>query len=71
MAKKKCPACGHDEFTVTAHVTQTWRVDANGNFMNEISGCDDVTHKPDDQDLWTCAKCGYNAAGAAFNVQED
>ena len=67
--KKKCPKCGGDEFIVTAHVTQPWRVDADGNFLNCVSECEEVTHRPDDGDLWNCTACGHSAAGRDFNVQ--
>ena len=63
---KRCPKCGGDEFTVTAHVAQTWKVDADGNFLETISECDQVTHRPDEDDLWTCARCGFDAAGSVF-----
>ena len=69
--KKRCPKCGADEFIVTAHVTQTWRVDADGNFLNCVSECEEVTHKPDDADLWNCTACGHSAAGRDFNVPAD
>lgn len=64
---KHCPKCGNTVFHVTAHVTQTWEVDEDGDFIRSISNCDDVTHRPDDQDIWTCAKCGHDAPGSEFN----
>lgn len=67
---KKCPACGGTEFIVTAHVTQTWRVNGDGGFLNQVTDCDDVLHRPDDIDIWTCAACGRNGPGATFNVQK-
>lgn len=69
MAKKICPKCGAAEFIVTAHVTQEWRVDENGTFLSCISECSEVTHQPDDSDIWACAKCGYDAAGNEFNKE--
>ncbi len=69
--RKRCPKCGHTEFVVTAHVTQDWLVDERGNFIKAISECDEVTHHPDDEDIWRCDKCGYDAAGAEFNIKED
>lgn len=68
MATKKCPKCGSTEFIVTAHVTQSWRVDANGDFLNSVTECDEVTHKPDDDDIWSCATCKFEAAGREFNI---
>ncbi len=67
---KKCPRCSCTEFIVTAHVTQTWRVDKDGDFINTVTECDEVTHKPDDADVWVCADCGFDAAGEKFNVKE-
>lgn len=66
---KKCPICGGTTFRATAHVTQDWEVDENGNFQDCIDDCLEVTHFPDDDDIWDCANCGYSAAGAKFNVQ--
>ena len=67
---KRCPRCGSHCFCVTAHVTQDWLVDENGNFLKALHECGEVTHYPDDDDLWQCGKCGYEAAGAEFNVEE-
>ena len=68
---KKCPKCGGTKFLVTAHVTQDWYVDENGNFLEVVKDCDQVTHAPDDDDIWVCAACDYDAAGAEFNVKEE
>ena len=67
---KKCPKCGCNQFLVTAHVTQDWEVDGNADFIKAVNDCVDVTHKPDDEDLWECNNCGYAAAGKEFNVEE-
>jgi hypothetical protein len=54
----KCPnGCTDTKFITTAHVAQTWKVDADGNFLEEIS-TDDTTHAPDPGNEWTCTKCG-------------
>ena len=58
---KVCPKCGGTKFLVTAHVTQDWVVDENGNFLECIDECSEVTHHPGDDDLWHCVNCGYNA----------
>ena len=58
---KRCPKCGGEEFLVTQHVAQTISVDGNGNFLKEISSCDEVTHRANDEN------CNYNAAGSEFN----
>ena len=63
---KICPKCGHDNFYVTAHVTQDWVVDGEGYFISSINDCVEVTHEPDDDDLWQCAGCGYEASGREF-----
>lgn len=68
---KRCPQCGHTEFLVTAHVTQDWRVDENGDYIDMALDCVDVTHWPNDEDIWECAKCGYSDSGKMFNVKED
>ena len=52
----------HDRFIATAHVTQDWIVDGEGNFV-ELSTKSDcqVLHEPDEEDIWTCAACGTEA----------
>ena len=67
---KQCPKCGSQCFCVTAHVTQDWLVDADGDFLECTKDCVEVTHRPDDDDIWQCDKCGYSAAGSEFNVAE-
>lgn len=67
---KRCPKCGNETFIVTQHVAQSVIVDSNGNFIKEVSSCDEVTHNADDDDIWNCTKCGYSDAGSAFNVEE-
>ena len=57
---KKCPKCGNTKFIVTAHVTQDWLVDGDGNYLETLSECEEVTHRPDDEDVWICSKCGYD-----------
>ena len=64
---KKCPKCGAMSFCVTAHVTQDWVVDENGDFIKCINECLEVTHFPDDSDIWDCNNCGYSASGIEFN----
>ena len=68
---KKCPKCGCEVFYVTAHVTQDWKVDAHGDFMDVIDDCVEVTHFPQDYDLWECAQCSHNDRGSEFNVKGD
>lgn len=66
MAKHRCPKCGGETFFVTAHVTQTWKVDSEGNFVSEMSSGDEIMHRPDDEDVWCCAapNCNWDGAGA-------
>ena len=65
---KKCPKCGNDAFYVTAHVTQGWLVDENGDYLLTMKECEEVTHYPDDDDIWQCNSCWYAASGDEFNV---
>ena len=66
---KRCPKCGGQEFCVTAHVTQDWIVDENGTFQRTVAECVEVLHQPDNDDVWTCNKCGFDAAGSEFEVK--
>lgn len=68
---KKCPNCAGQRFVVIAHVTQSWEVDKNGMFVNCLEDCIDVIHRPDDDDIWECYDCGYEATGKEFNVKEE
>ena len=68
---KKCPKCGHSKFYVTAHVTQDWLVDENENHLETQNECVEITHKPDDEDVWVCEECGYDASGKEFNIKEE
>lgn len=65
--QKRCPNCGGTKFYVTAHVTQDWLVDGDETFLECSRDCVEVTHRPDDDDLWQCALCGYDSAGRDFN----
>ncbi len=56
-----CPCCGNTErFITTAHVVQSWIVDGEGNFIEELS-TDETLAEPDDDNVWTCEKCGAEA----------
>jgi len=68
---KRCPKCGGKQFLVTAHVTQGWVVDENGDFVEALNDCEMVTHHPDDDDLWMCRECAYEDAGDKFNVKKE
>lgn len=67
---KRCPKCGHSQFIVTQHVTQTVVVDGSGSFVKQVTACDEVTHAADDDDIWMCENCSYDASGEEFNVTD-
>lgn len=67
---KKCPKCGAETFYATAHVTQDWKMDRNGNYIETEDDCIEVTHYPEDEDIWTCANCYYEDSGIAFEIKE-
>lgn len=68
---KRCPNCEGQRFVVTAHVTQSWEVDKNEMFVSCLEDCIDIIHRPDDDDIWECYDCGYEATGKEFNVKEE
>lgn len=62
MKKATCPTNrAHKYFTTTIHVTQTVKVSETGDFIEEISSCDEVTHGPHQDNSWTCTECGADA----------
>lgn len=68
---KRCPRCGSESFYVSAHVVQDWIVDSCGDYLKTVDDCVEVVHFPQDDDLWECAKCGYNNTGSKFNIEEE
>ena len=64
--KYHCPKCGCTKFEVITHVTQEWEIDRNGNFVKCNDNCMEVTHSPNDDDLWICTRCGYEDEGKFF-----
>ena len=68
---KQCPKCGCKEFFVTAHVTQDWLVDSNGDYLQTENECVEVTHFPKNDDMWMCADCTYSAEGKEFEIEEE
>lgn len=68
---KKCPKCGCGKFIVSAHVVQSWVVDGNGNFRRVYEDCTEVTHEPDNDDMWTCEFCGHYDSGSAFEIKSE
>lgn len=69
MFIKVCPKCGSTVFSASAHVVQTWQLDEFGNYMDVLEDATDVTHRPSDDDIWTCDKCRFEDAGSTFNVE--
>lgn len=67
--KYRCPKCGGARFGVTAHVTQDWEVDDQGQFVKCTDDCVEISHAPDSEDIWGCALCGYSAEGKEFLVE--
>lgn len=61
---KVCPKCGSKSFLVLAHVTQEWLVDGAGDYLHCTEERVEVTHKPDEQDVWTCFNCCHEAEGS-------
>lgn len=53
-----CRHCGNDTFIMTAHVTQDWIVNNRGEFCECLKECVEITHKPNDDDVWECQCCG-------------
>lgn len=51
----------HHNFSVTAHVAETWKVDHRGNFLEVLESGTDVVHSPDAEDSYTCQECGAEA----------
>lgn len=66
--KYSCPVCGANSFEVTAHVTQDWKIDCNGTFLEALNECVEVTHYPDEMDIWSCSNCDFSAEGKSFLV---
>lgn len=58
-ARAVCPKNpDHNQFIVTAHVVQEWRVNELGEFIKCTVECTDILHHPDRDDVWICAACG-------------
>lgn len=64
----RCPKCGHETFYVTVQVTQGWKVDKYGSYLQTMTECEEVIHSVDTEDIWTCASCGFDAPGTKFIV---
>ena len=52
----------HDRFEVTAHVSEFWIVNKDGQYVEVVDDArGEVVHRPDSQDHYVCAKCGAEA----------
>lgn len=66
-----CPTSpGHRRFATTIHVMQTVEVAPNGDFIEELTSCDEVTHGPDPDNTWTCTTCGAQARFRGHEAEE-
>lgn len=65
-----CPNHCGAHFDVTVHVTQDWEVDAEGNFEKTLNEAVEVTHGPQEDDCWTCSKCGSEAEAIQCVIME-
>ena len=66
-----CPICGSLSFGVTAHVTQDWKIDCMGTFLEAIDECVEVTHQPDNNDIWDCyGDCFLSTDGQTFVLND-
>ena len=52
-------------------MVQDWLVDCNGDYIKTVEDCIEVAHFPDDNDIWSCKQCGYEAEGNEFNIKEE
>ena len=68
--KKACPKCGGRTFAVNAHVVQGWLVNEDGEYVATTEDCVEVTHEPDDDDLWCCESCGHEASGRDMHFSD-
>ena len=69
MKIKPCPKCGCCEYLATAHVTQTWLINQDGDFVESKTECDEVLHAPAFLRPCRCfcsEPCSYDAGG--FNA---
>ena len=59
--RRICPKCGNNTFITSAHVMQDWEVDAEGNYLDTVNGCVQVDQDPDQDNSWSCSRCGTEA----------
>jgi hypothetical protein len=58
-----CPKdLSHEEFSVTAHVAQEWKVGRGGDFIETLDQCSEILNRPNTQDyVYSCIVCGSEA----------
>lgn len=59
--RRICPKCGNNTFITSAHVMQDLEVDAEGNYLDTVNGCVQVDQDPDQDNSWSCSRCGTEA----------
>lgn len=62
MASKHiCPKCGGRTFSTPAHVMQDWKVNEDGEFIETLDECLQVSFEPSDGNIWSCTDCEEEA----------
>jgi len=57
----RCPKSDdHKEFVTVAHVSEDWKVDECGNFIEVVDQGEVVANVSTDN-IWTCVTCGAEA----------
>jgi hypothetical protein len=47
----------HNRFSTIVHVAQDWVVDENGNWLETLNECSQVTHGPKKGNFFLCRVC--------------
>lgn len=64
--KAVCPnSPEHKTFYTTAHMSETWKVDEEGNWLETTDDPGEIVARPDPGNTWQCTVCG-----AAAKVEE-
>jgi hypothetical protein len=60
--KARCPNDPtHITFETVAHVMQLWMVNEDGEHVETLNDCCQVSFSPDPGNMWTCTECGAEA----------
>lgn len=60
--KAVCPnSPAHEEFITVATVTEDWKVDSDGNFLEVVLGGGPTVQGPCVENTWACTACGAEA----------